>query len=81
MQAKRWIMAHALVLAVSLAGPALSQSQDSPPGQLTRVLAGQKKDGNAWFRQGAAWLLDREYLGHTTFMATDARGVREIFGS
>jgi hypothetical protein len=61
-------------VAVLLAAPGLCFAQPAQsPGQLKRVVTGLK-NGPAWFRQGAGWLLQREYVDHMMFVATDARG-------
>jgi Iodothyronine deiodinase/EF hand len=53
---------------------------DTPrPGQLKGILSALKKDGDARTRQGADWLMKREYVAHLLYLATDTRG--NIVGS
>jgi hypothetical protein len=63
-----------LAAVFGLIGPGVCRGQEAPPGQLKRVVSGLNKNGATWVRQGASWFLQREYVDHMMFLATDAKG-------
>lgn len=69
-----------LAAALGMALPSGGFSQEpARPGQLRGVLSALKQDGDAWTRLGTDWLLNREYVSHLLYLATDSRG--NIVGS
>ncbi len=72
-----FILASALagVLGLLSPGKGLCADEDTPrPGQLRGILSALKGDGEDRLRQGAEWLLQREYVTQLLFLATDSRG-------
>ena len=68
----------AAFLGMALPGGGFCQ-ESARPGQLRGVLSALKQDGDAWTRMGTDWLLNREYVAHLLYLATDSRG--NIVGS
>jgi len=60
-----------MTVALLMVSPAVSHGADPRPGQLARVLSGLQDNGKNWSRDGLSWLLQREYVTHLMFMATD----------
>lgn len=72
-----FLLAAAFASIAYLLLPQTRSRADEPaprPGQLRSVLAALKKNGKDQARQGAEWLLNREYVGHLLFVGTDPRG-------
>lgn len=74
---RSFVLAAAFAGAACLVLPETRSRADEPapqPGQLRGVLAALKQNGKDQARQGAEWLLKREYVGHLLFVGTDPRG-------